>query len=554
MIALRIEYLTGRSVATAYNDRRESEWPPHPARVYSALVAAWADADEPSADERAALDWLAAQPPPSIAAGDATRRDVVPHFVPVNDAGVVDDSAAQRAKVADAETAVEGASSPRAAEAARKKLTAAITELASASVRSVGPVINASASQAAAAEAVLPWGRKRQERFFPSVTPADPVVHLVWESTPPVEHGNALDALALRVARIGHSSSLVTCRVVAATPAPTLVPSEDGALVLRAAGPGQLGQLEAAFDLHREVEPRVLPARFVRYDAPERGGAHAPSSSVLHGDWIVLRRVSGPRLPSTRAEDVAEAVRGALMEHAVQPPDPYLSGHEPGGGRIQRPHLAILPLPFVGHPQADGAILGVALVLPRDLPTESRRSILAALDRWEARVRRDPREGVPEDADEVDLPVCIGRQICVRMVRVAWGDPPQASLRAETWGRPSRCWASVSPVALDRNPGNLGSGVATVAARARAEAEASLVRACVHIGLPEPTEVKVQPGAPVRGAVPVREWPPFPRREGRIRRVKVHALLTFAEPVAGPIVLGAGRYHGLGLFRPIDGD
>ena len=32
MLALRIELLTGRYVATAYDDRNTAEWPPHPAR------------------------------------------------------------------------------------------------------------------------------------------------------------------------------------------------------------------------------------------------------------------------------------------------------------------------------------------------------------------------------------------------------------------------------------------------------------------------------------------------------------------------------------------
>jgi CRISPR-associated protein Csb2 len=33
----------------------------------------------------------------------------------------------------------------------------------------------------------------------------------------------------------------------------------------------------------------------------------------------------------------------------------------------------------------------------------------------------------------------------------------------------------------------------------------------------------------------------------------VHAVLRFARPVAGPLVLGRGRYRGLGLFLPLEG-
>ena len=59
MFALAVEFLTGRYVATAFNDRERAEWPPHPARVFSALVATHFEEPEPPA--RAALEWLEQQ-------------------------------------------------------------------------------------------------------------------------------------------------------------------------------------------------------------------------------------------------------------------------------------------------------------------------------------------------------------------------------------------------------------------------------------------------------------------------------------------------------------
>ncbi len=35
------EYLTGYAVATDPNTRERAEWPPHPARVFMAMAAAW---------------------------------------------------------------------------------------------------------------------------------------------------------------------------------------------------------------------------------------------------------------------------------------------------------------------------------------------------------------------------------------------------------------------------------------------------------------------------------------------------------------------------------
>ena len=33
----------------------------------------------------------------------------------------------------------------------------------------------------------------------------------------------------------------------------------------------------------------------------------------------------------------------------------------------------------------------------------------------------------------------------------------------------------------------------------------------------------------------------------------MHAILIFSEPVVGPVLLGAGRYRGYGLCRPLRG-
>lgn len=53
MLAVEIELLTGRYVATQFNDRNKPEWPPHPGRLFCALVAAWADTEEPDEVEHA---------------------------------------------------------------------------------------------------------------------------------------------------------------------------------------------------------------------------------------------------------------------------------------------------------------------------------------------------------------------------------------------------------------------------------------------------------------------------------------------------------------------
>ena len=46
MFALGIELLMRRAMMTRWGNREEPEWPPHPDRVFMALVAAWGEAGE----------------------------------------------------------------------------------------------------------------------------------------------------------------------------------------------------------------------------------------------------------------------------------------------------------------------------------------------------------------------------------------------------------------------------------------------------------------------------------------------------------------------------
>lgn len=91
MFALRVEFLTGSCVAKETHHR--AEWPPHPARLFSALVSALhipvPHGEPPEAEEQKALEWLQKQGPPEIAFSPAPlRRGVVTHYVPINDVGL----------------------------------------------------------------------------------------------------------------------------------------------------------------------------------------------------------------------------------------------------------------------------------------------------------------------------------------------------------------------------------------------------------------------------------------------------------------------------------
>ncbi|NQT14361.1 MAG: type I-U CRISPR-associated protein Cas5/Cas6, partial [Planctomycetes bacterium] len=79
-----------------------------------------------------------------------------------------------------------------------------------------------------------------------------------------------------------------------------------------------------------------------------------------------------------------------------------------------------------------------------------------------------------------------------------------------------------------------------------------------HIGSPRAVakrrSVRGQKSAePNRASLLGDGFPSYPAKGRNASRPQVHVWLRFAEPVVGPILLGAGRYRGYGLFKPWKG-
>ena len=539
---IEVNFLTGRYVATFHNDRRQPEWPPHPARLFSALVAAWADADEPDRFERAALEWLEAQGHPAIAAPDAVPRKVVSHFVPVNDASIV--SRALQKRKADKVGSLS--------EQLHQELVASGGEVTKKAIRiqrnvARERVVDTQVSQAgntnpSSAVQMLPEQRGKQERFFPSVTPDEARVTYLWDGPSPDGIVEILDRLLSRVSRLGHPSSLVSCRVASGPSVPTHVRDDNGGQNLRSIRRGQLAELERQYARHRESRPHSLPYTDIRYrTVAETSQLERPHEPDTAGQWIVFEFAHGSRaLPATRAVEVAKAMRSAVLHYAEDPIPEELSGHTPAGDPTAAPHVAFLPLPYAGFERADGRILGMAVSVPKVLSEATRRALFRAIGTWEDAV------------GSRSLRLTLGSRGVVHMARQR-GPAALVSLRSEIWNRRSRRWVSATPIALPRHPGRLRGGTSTARAKAWTLAESALVVACTHVGLPVPSAVQVSLAPFIAGARSVRSFPTFTQagRNGKPgRRQLVHASLTFETAVAGPMMLGAGRFLGLGLMRP----
>jgi CRISPR-associated protein Csb2 len=574
MLAIEVELLTGRYAATAHNDRGLAEWPPHPARFFSALVAALYDRDEVDPAERSALLWLEQQSAPSLRVDSESkvgRRQVHDVYVPVNDVTLGADEQirkatskldepkakveAERARVEREKANLLAITSPKEKKASEKRIASQEKKLE----KETEKLIKAEAefsrlvnSQLAidprptdtalkTAIALMPERRTRQVRTFPVVIPETPTFAFLWPDADPAQHRSAIERLCARVTRLGHSSSLVRCNVVDSEVSPTLVPSDDGDTVMRVVGFGQLDRLDRAFAHHRGIESRVLPARPQRYRSYSGVTASAPlAQSVFSGEWILFERVGGSRPLASRSTDVARALRGALLEqHGDSALPATLSGHA-GDAAATQAHVAFVPLPFVAHDHADGSLMGCALVLPRQLPAGDRELLLRLVAKWE-QARSDERR---------NLTLAGGTLPPFRVRRVEIS--AKRTLAPDLWCRPAKRFITATPIALDRNPGNLRSNKDRAAHKAATEAQQSISEACFRVVGVRPTSVDVSLEPLLPGAQHVRAFLPWPGRPGRTARARVHADIRFDAPVRGPVLLGAGRYFGLGLCLPVE--
>jgi CRISPR-associated protein Csb2 len=290
---------------------------------------------------------------------------------------------------------------------------------------------------------------------------------------------------------------------------------------------------------------RVLSNAGLGRHVEQSSDVAAPACSTFDDDLIVYARLAGPRLPITSAAGLARQFRRALISAADQPVAEIICGHVADGAPSQSDHLAVLPLPAIVGQVCDGSLLGIGLALPRSTSREGRRSVARALARLEQQGRATGGDG-----GTIHLRLAIRTTLVLR--NNADNNACAAALQPRTWTRLCTRWASATPMALDRNPGDLSSPDPGVRAVALEAARRSIIASIRRIGLPEPAEIDVTRTCVLPATAMARRYPRFAGGSGTLARVLVHVRLRFDERIRGPIVLGAGRYLGLGMFLPID--
>jgi CRISPR-associated protein Csb2 len=487
-----------------------------------ALAAAWFETGQDDV-EGETLRWLERIGPPDIAASEAEFRDVVASYVPVNDS-----------------------------ELAGSRKRTAVLDNPRSSLKNLEE----------AGLTVTPEFRPRRERHFPVAIPHEPVVYLIWDQDVPEIHRDPLAYLCSKVVSIGHSASLVQMWLTDSPPMPTLVVRRGVTRHrLRVFGPGRLDYLSrtsgreshiALVDdwwtkeqaakgregnelkrkreayLHGIVQQlRPEPGQYEGYDRPPAEPGREDRGSIFDSRLVVLG-LSCKRLSLLVTLRLTEALRGALMSSAPHPVPEWLSGHAPNGARSENPHLAFVPLAFVGWEHADGRLLGVALALPRGIAPDE---VARVLDPWLRDGYGLARQHRLFDGQWFEC----GVELETR-------ESPPLNLRQETWTRSAHVWATVTPVVLDRHFDGKNKW---------RHATENVKDACEHIGLPRPQEVLLHPVSLIEGVPRSTEFPHLTRKKDGGRMHHVHAVIVFEENVKGPVLVGAGRFRGYGLCRPL---
>ncbi|QDQ14174.1 type I-U CRISPR-associated protein Csb2 [Streptomyces spectabilis] len=377
-------------------DRSRAEWPPHPSRIFCALVSV-ADPDDPVQD--AALSWLEQQPLPSLRVPAQTTEAETPRvsWVPTN------------------------------------------------------------ASAAKPGHAVLP-GRTSggKPKVWPQRCLARPRLEFEWPSEPPRGVFAVLAELARAVPYIGRAGghALVTADAAEHSVAESngdeweiWQPSEKACATgsvqsLRAPYPGYLRRLRLA---HEQGESAWQQDRTFPY---ARQGAAEPETDqeILAGPFEDLMTFAfpprfslDPALTVEATGALREKVMGLLSEagHDVEAMV-AVHGHKPKGD--ERRLCAYLGLPFIGHPHADGRLRGIAVALPRDLDPAHRRALLAVLLRMGGGLRKLK---LPSLERPVHLSYVRASEAAVNSLK---------SVMPEQWTRASRQWTTALPMVLDHFP------------------------------------------------------------------------------------------------------
>lgn len=500
-LALHVRFHDGR-----YHG--EGDWPPSPARLFQALVAGAGLGGPLGDDDRRALGWLENLGAPLIAAPRVSQalRGVL-FYMPNNDSDSIGGDPLRMARIR------------TATKLSRPCFFDADVELLYAwPLTAAGEDAGLARVICSLAERLYQLGRG---------------VDMAWAWGEVLDDERIDELLSLHPGRVFSPSAGESTTVL---PSPCL---------------GSLGSIERRYRAYGErfryvkdgkavkvvfrqpPKPRFRPVAYESLPSRELYELRGDNRAAAFAPWP-LTRVSA--LVVRLRDGAVERLKHAMPDRSVEI-DRVVVGRRPDGTNDGPPEdrVRIIPLPSIGHVHADREIRRVLVEVPASCP-------LAASDvHWAF-----------SGLDVVDLETGEVQAVLIR-------SDERGFLRhyglAEHGGH--RTWRTVTAAALSEaarrrriDPLNRSDDAKDGQERAREQARAAsaVVQAMRHAGVRARVEtLRVQREPFEAGGARVEAF----ADKTRFAKERLwHVEATFATPVSGPLVIGDGRFLGLGVMSP----
>ena len=490
------------ALSVRFHDNRYNgagDWPPSPARVFQALVAGVARGVELAERDIAALEWLETLEAPMIAAPTVHVSHSYKIHPPNNDLDKVGGDPKRIGKIRTTKTI-----RPHIFDSDIPLLFVWSMDGSASNERHACTICRA-------AEQLYQLGRGVDMAWaWAELLGADEVESLL------ARHGG-----------------------IVYQPSTNMVDQADNNRILLCPQPGSLASLRERFVAgasrftwsklgknYQQVFTREPMPRFCKV------AYNVPSKRLL----LELRSADAEKYapqPPTKTTTLVADLRDKAVERLKEK-------HLEGAGKIDRvlvgrgsteadkaARLRILPLPSIGHDHADGEIRRVLVEIPTNCPLQYDDLVTAFSGLTEV-----DREG----------------EILWNLIRASeYTMLKHYGIGSEGTGA-FRNWRTVTPAALPHTRGKRKMTGSTRTHKGSRAAD-SVTQALRHAGIRTPvTDIRVQ-REPFDSIGECAET--FAVHTRFAQESMWHVALTFSEPVSGPLVLGDGRYLGLGLMHPV---
>ena len=477
MLTITVEFLAGVYHADPDGGANlgraaRGEWPPSPARLLAAFIAADGTRCETTATNGDEVELLASAPPPLIVA------DPNPEHSPIVERFVVGQDTAGK-----------------------------------------------TTQEYPARSAAL-------KRSGVQVAPRLSTVSFVYSIDMPADLLGSLRYRAARIGYLGCSDSPTRVTVSDRSPPPddaaaVFSPDPDGSWDVNTHTRQDVARWIALHDEAQRYHTQRSYHRGLKHVTRYRASTDPPDAAPVERPMTCWLRFSRP-LPARRVVWISRALKAAVLagySRLHRPPVPdILHGHRQGKGYEL---VRFLPLPNVGHPHSDGRVHGAVVWIPPSAGEQDARRILRAA--MSVRELRSRRGAASIEVWESGRP---GRRWPWAANPARWETHRPERDPSEQW------WATAFPVVLEKH------GPVTLS---------TLNAMAAHAGLPDIAGYWQSRLPFISGGVSLD--PSETTRPGKETfRPYFHFLLRFAEPVTGPVALGAGRARGLGLLAPVGPD